>query len=234
MVPRTDAALVAYSNNWAARLAESPGDYGITAQQVERFAGLRAPYVAIYNVMMEARADGTWSRSQTKARDAARAALLAYARELYAMVQANSSVSDANKVLLGIHVRAGGGTSRASAPAERPGMRVGQVTGRTIEVEIYDAASRGTRGKPKDAVQAIVYYSVGESYPSDAGEWRFAGLATRGTFGFTVPQGVPPGTRVWVRAAWTNRTGDEGPASVPVSTNVQFGGMSAIPTPRAA
>ncbi len=225
MVPRTDAALVGYSNNWAARLAESPGDYGITTEQEEKFANLHGPYVASYNAMMEARAEGMWSRVQTVTRDAARAALLDYARELYTLVQANSSVSDANKFLLGIHVN-DGGPSPVAVPADRPAMGIGQVVGRTIEVAIHAAASSFKRGKPRGTVQAIVYYCVGDTYASEASEWRFAGLATRHTFKFDVPDTVPGGSRVWVRAAWTNRAGDAGPTGLPISTNVQGGGVN--------
>jgi hypothetical protein len=233
MVPRTDAALVAYASNWNTRLQQAPGDYGVTPEQAQRFAGLFATYLAIYNAMMSARAEGTWSRSQTQSRDAARSALLAYARELYAMVQANSSVPAANKTLLGIHVRATG-VSRAGAPTERPAVGVGQVNGRTIEVEIYDPVSMRKRGKPKDAAQAIVFFCVGDSYASDANEWRFAGLSTRHAFAFSVPDTVPAGARVWVRAAWTSRTGDAGPTSLPVSTNVQGGGVDLSRLRRAA
>ena len=224
-IPLKDSLLVPWSANFDTRANATPLVFGLTAAQANDYTTLHTPYVAAYNAMMEARADGSNSKALTAARTAAKDALLAYARELYAFVSANTSVSDENKILLGVHVRSGGNTP-VPAPTERPGMHVEAVVERTIELTIHDSASSTKRGKPAGAVQALVYYFAGEDYPSDPNGWSFAGVATKRTFAFTVPDSVAGGTRVWVCAAWTNRVGDPGPVNVPISVNVQGGGSA--------
>lgn len=176
---------------------------------------------------MNARADGTRSASLTVTKDNKKAALLSYARELYALISANQSISDADKTLVGVHVR-NTPPSPIPAPTVRPGVVVSSVVGRTVYTTIHESASSPKRRKPAEAVQAYVYWFAGEDYPSDAANWQFAGPANKADFNFTVPNTVAGGALVWICAAWVSRRGDSGPMSVPISTNVQGGGVAAV------
>jgi hypothetical protein len=190
------------------------------------YTELHDAYIAAYNVMMAARAQGTRSETQTMMRNSTRRALIAYARELYGMVQANNSVSDADKVLLGIHVR-DNSKSKINAPTERPGVDVLSVVGRTVTVLIYDSASIGKRGKPRGAVSAWVYTHAGPDFPSDPSRWQFRGAFNRPKARIVFPDSVANGEQVWIRAAWVSRRGETGPVSEPITTNIQGGGTSA-------
>src|SRR5689334_12161070 len=130
-IPLKESLLVPWSSNFNARIAATPEAFGLTAAQAAAFAALHDPFVAAYEAMMVARAEGTRSESQTAAKDDAKEALIAYGRELYSVVQASAAVSDADKVLLGVHIPSGK-RSPIPAPASRPRVNVVSVAARRV------------------------------------------------------------------------------------------------------
>ena len=95
------------------------------------------------------------------------------------------------------------------------------LTGR--ESEVVKAI---LEGKPDGAVAAWVYSFVGTNYPTDPTEWDFQGATTRSTHEIVFPDSVANGAQVWICAAWINAKQEAGPVSVPITTNVQGGGMA--------
>lgn len=225
-VPLKDSLLVPFSTGFERLISLEPQRYGLTVGQAQAYAALSGSYLAAVRELEDLRASGVWSRAQTAARDAARAALVAYARMLYAFVQADGRVSDADKATLGIHLRTGR-KARVERPDVRPAVGVVSVVGHTVTVRVRQSAESVKRGKPRGAIAAWVYSFAGEDYPSNETGWRFAGACTNGTHAFAVPGSVAGGTRLWVCAAWVNRRGELGPLSAAISTNVQGGGVSA-------
>jgi hypothetical protein len=223
-IPKRDPQLVPFSTNWNTRLNADFASFDITDAQAKAYTDLHVPYIAAVSALTTAREAGTRSKSLTETRDTTRDALLKYARELYTTIQADNAVTDANKVLLGIHIRKTE-PSRVPPPTERPGMEVVSVVARTVEVRIWDTASSTKRGKPANAVSAFVYTFAGATYPTDPTLWQFNGPATKSTYEIVFPDTIANGAQVWVCAAWVNRKGETGPVSVPVTTFVQ-GGLS--------
>ncbi len=225
-IPLKDSLLVPFSTNFNARIVASPGTFLLTAPQAAAYTALHDPFVAAYNAMMTARADGTRSESFTATKNSTRRALLNYARQLYAFVQANAAVSQANKILLGIHLKVI--PAPIPAPGVRPGMDIIAVSNRTISVHIHDSASSTKRGKPPGTTAAWVYSFVGAEYPSDPTAWNFEGSTTKSKFNILFPSSVAGGTQVWLRAAWINPRQQTGPTSVPITTTLQGGGSSTV------
>ena len=223
-IPKKDALLVPYSANWATRTTASPTEFGLTAVQAENYSEMQAAYLSAYNAMMAARADGTRSQSLTSMKETTKAALLTYNRELYAFVQASSNVADSDKILLGVTIRKTTPTP-VPAPTDRPKMDITAVVARTVTVAIHGSTAKSA--KPAGSISAFLYYFVGSTYPSDPTLWQFYGPATKPTFDIVFPDSVASGAQVWICAAWVSRRGETGPASVPVSTNIQGGGVSA-------
>lgn len=230
MIPLKDSLLVPWSNNFGGLIAVDPSAYGLTAAQVTAFNGVRSDFSGDYNTLMTSRANGTYSQSLTAIKDAAKDALLTLARELYAFVQANTSVSDADKIALGVTPRSNGLTP-VPAPTERPGMDLLSVVGRTVSVHIHDAGSSMKRGKPDGAVAAWVYTYAGAEYPSDPTLWQFQGGYNKPLVDINFPNTMASGQQVWVCAAWVNGKNEAGPTSVPISTNVQGGGGASAAAP---
>ena len=221
-IPVKDSLLVPYSTNFNDRIVANPSTFQLLPAQATNYTALHDPYVAAYDAMMAARADGTRSKSLTNAKDNAKRDLLIYARQLYSFVQSNNSVSQANKILLGIHLRV------IPAPIPRPGVQpavdVIKVSGRTVSLNIHDSASSLKRGKPAGATAAWVFSFVGENYPSDPTAWNFEGATTHPKFDILFPSTVAGGAQVWVCAAWINAKQEVGPTSVPITTNLPGGG----------
>src|SRR6478672_1739290 len=107
-----DSLLVAFSTNFNDRIVAAPATYGFSAAQASAYTALHTPFVSAYNAVVAARESGTRSRSLVASKDAAKASLLGYARQLYAQVQSSLTVTDAAKIELGVKVR--------SAPSPQP------------------------------------------------------------------------------------------------------------------
>ena len=226
MIPTKDSLLVPYSTNFNDKIVATPATFSLSAAQAAAYTPLHTAFITAYNAMMAARADGTRSESLTSAKNDAKDDLLAYGRELYSFVQASSSVSDANRILLGVDPKDGGRTP-VPAPTARPAMAIASVAARTVTVNVYDATSKTKRGKPDGAVNAFIYSFVGDSYPSDPTAWQFCGPTTKSTYDIVFPDSVANGTQVWFCAVWCNRKGETGPISMPITTNIQGGGANA-------
>ncbi len=225
-IPTKDALLVPWANNFSTRISASGNPYFVSAAQATEMTSLTAAFVGSYNTLMGARADGTKAESQTADKDAKKSALMDLGRELYAFIAASTSISDADKILAGVHVR-GAKNSAVPAPTARPGMDIVSVVARTVTVNIHDSASSTKRRKASGATSAFVYTYAGENYPTDPTLWQFQGAATKSIYKIIFRDTVASGAQVWVCAAWVNRRGETGPVSVPITTNVQGGGVSA-------
>ena len=222
-IPTKDSLLVPYSTNWDTRINEDATLFGLTPAQGTTYTAVHTPYLAAYNAVMQARADGTWSQSLTATKDAAKADLLAYARQLYAFVQANADVSDANKILLGVDVRSSSRTP-IPAPTERPGMDLVSVVGHTVKVRLHGTGP-GKR-RPAGCVAAWIYSFIGAAYPSDPSAWTFNGSCSSGDFTVDFPASVADGSQVWICAAYINAKQESGPISVPITATLQFAGVN--------
>jgi hypothetical protein len=221
-IPSQDVLLVPFSTNWNTRLTTDAAQFGFADTVPTAYRALHNPYVAAYTAMMNARADGTRSKSLTDAKNSAKKALLSYARYLYDQLQSNPAVADDLKTLLGVVIPSK--NYRPTPPITvRPATTFEQMIGNTARMSIFDPTTKSKRGRAAGATQAFVYWYAGASYPSDPTKWNFAGPAKKYTFETTLPDSVASGTQVWFCAAWVNNRGEAGPVSVPVSAYVQYG-----------
>lgn len=224
-VPRNNTALPSYAAHFSETLTAAPATYGASEAESLALAERVAGYLAAQSALVAEREAGIRSEPLRVARDTAKHALLPTLRSLYGRIQKDISISDQDKITIGVHLPRAS-PSRNEAPTLRPKMGVVSVFDRTITVSISDPTTGSKRSRPKGAVQALVYYFAGANYPSEQGAWSFAGVATGRTFAFTVPPTVAGGTRVWMCASYTNRRGDAGPTNVPISTSAQGGAVT--------
>ena len=214
-----------YSTNFNDRIVASPTTFALTAAQASAYIALHDPYIA---AAQAAAVPGAKSKSLISARDAAKAALLAYARQLYGFVQANMTVSDANKDLLGVKVKAAPAPN--PPPAVVPAMDIVSVVGGNVKVRLHDASGEGKRSKPPGVRGAAIFSFVGPTPPATADGWRFEGNTTRNTVDVVFPDSVAPGSKVWFCAMWFNGRTESGPPCPAISTTIQY----STPMPAAA
>ena len=217
----TEAELYTGSATFSSVIGTTPTNYGLTAEQGTAYASANLIFADAYQIAIE---PATRTSGVIAAKNAAKASLLALARELAGIIKAYPPITAQNLIDLGLHVPKE--RTPTPPPDVRPGMDVVSVVGRTVTVHVHDSASSVKRAKPAGAAAGWVYCFVGETYPSDPSYWIFQGAATKGKFAFTLSDTVPSGATVWICAAWANRKGETGPVSVPISTNIQGGGTN--------
>lgn len=172
------------------------------------------------------KADGARSKSLVAAKNTAKAALLDYARELYAFVQASQAVTDADKVLIGVTVRDAQPTP-VPPPSLSPMLTLLSVTGRVARYKVADRQFPASRRKPLNAEGVTIMSYVGATPPaSDDPGWKLEGQTGKTTFLVQFPNDVAPGTACWVTALWYSRRGAYSPACDPVQTYLQVGPVS--------
>jgi hypothetical protein len=222
-VPTLDAPLAQWSTNFNTRADASGATWNLSAGQVTEYTGLHTAFISAYDV---SKADGARSRALVQAKNDSKAALLVYARELYGLIQASLTISNDDKVLIGVKVRDNEPTP-VPPPALSPIVTVLSVTGRTARYQLRDRAFPDSRRRPLNAAGATILSYCGPTPPpaNDPG-WTVQGQTGRNIATVEFPSTVEPGTACWVTAMWYNRRGEYSPACPPVLTYLQIGAMA--------
>ena len=224
-VPIKTSALVNWSTNFEQRVSASPVTYGYTAAQATQYTTLHDALIAANSAVVAAEESGTRSSPLIATRNAAKAALLPFARELYAQCQASLTVPDAAKIEIGITVRQQPSTQ--PVPADEPAIDVLSGVQNTVKLRLHDSTDPARRGKPALVDGAAIFSFVGEEPPTPEQGWRFENNTTRTRVDIQFPATVAPGSKVWFTAFWFNEKKQAGPAAAAVSTRLQGGSAMA-------
>lgn len=221
-LPRRDADLVIWSNNFATQVAALTTQVGITAAQSTAFAALNTAWVNAYTVATNSM---TRSPGNIILKDEAKAAMVANARVLAGIAQKHPETTDAQRADLGINVP----KQRApiGVPAVSPVIRVTGANGRTLTVSLKDP--NGTnRGLPAGVAGIALFSHVGASAPVNIDDWKFEGNTGRTVVDVAFDASLPPGTTVWLTAFYFNPRKESGQASDPVSKTFGGAGVSTV------
>jgi hypothetical protein len=219
-IPTSDEALANWSTNANTRLvADGVTVYLLTAGQVSGYTPLHDSFVASFNTYKAARDAGTRSESLTAQKDDDKRSLLVYARAIYGAVQINPAVSDADKILLGVHVK-DVEPSPSTLPAVPPTLTIASVVGRTVNVVLRDPTFPDRRALPIGATGAFVMTHLGETAPTNPFSYSLQGATGRTSATVILPNDVAPGTKIWLSAVWLGKRKQMGTACTPISTYV--------------
>ncbi len=224
-VPTKDSLLAPYSTNVNTRVVANYALYGLTLAQSSAYTAVHNPYIAALNAVLAARDAGTRSKSLTAVKDAAKAALLSYARQIYSQVKASTTVTEENKILLGIDPAKP--REPIPVPDVKPDVDVLLVSGRIAKIKVHDSAPDAGRRFPKGVSAAGIFTFVGATPPTSASAYKFEGLTTRSIVDIELADSVASGSLVWISAAWSNPRGQFGPGSEPRSFTIQGGPAAA-------
>jgi hypothetical protein len=156
-------------------------------------------------------------------KDTAKLALLNFARPLYKQIQANTAVTDAAKIELGVVVP-DVEPSPQPVPNFAPGLTIVSVNGRLVKIRLSDPANPTRRRMPAGVNGAIVMSFVGATAPTDPSAYKYEGSTSKMTVDILFPESVAPGTQVWPTAFFFNERKQNGPACAAVGTNINYGG----------
>lgn len=220
-LPRTDTALLAWSLNFSSLITAAPTTYGLVAGDATAYAALHTAFATA----LAACDPGERSKSLVAAKNTARTALKNSARLLAKRVEGTATVTDAQKLALGLNVRAT--PAPIPPPAYAPGIAILATIGNTVKLRLFDATDSARRGKPAGVDGASVFSFVGATPPGEVSGWKFEGNTSRAKFDIAFPGDTAPGAKVWFTAFWFNERKQAGPTTTPVGTNIPGGAAMA-------
>jgi hypothetical protein len=218
--PSSDTALLAWSLNFSTILTASPTTYNITAAQATAYAAVHATFATA----LAACDPANRNKANVEAKNTARTTLKTQAKLLASMVNGSSTVTNAQKIALGLNVRAK--PTPIPAPSSKPTITIKSVSAWTVKIKLGDSASSKKRGKPPGVIGASIFSFTGALPPTDMTAWKFEGNAGKTVLDVQFANTLAAGTQVWLTAFWFNGRKQSGPACSPVSTNLQGGSVS--------
>jgi hypothetical protein len=221
-IPSREASLVSWTNNFNTLVAATPTAFGLTAAQATAYTTLNTAFVNAYNVVQNKQ---TRSPANIQTKNAAKASLIASARQLAGIIQKFPTITNAQRSELGLTVRSS--PSPIPAPSTSPDLDVVSSVGNTVKIRLHDSTSGSKRGKPAGVKGASVFSFVGAAAPTDSSGWNFEGNTSRTVVDVTFPSATAPGAKVWFTAFWFNSKSQSGPACAAVGTNIPGGAAMA-------
>jgi hypothetical protein len=215
-LPSTDKGLETWSTNFSNLITANAAIYGLSASDATNFAAL----LTAYSAALLACVPGIRSKMDVEAKSAAKKNLADEARLLAKRIEGMSSVTNAQKIELGLNVRAT--PQRIPRPDTAPSTDVESVVGRIVTVRLHGPAGGPRRGKPAGIAGAVLFSYTGSAPPADPNDWKWEGNTTLTKATIEFPESAVPGTVVWVTASWRNERDETGPGSTPVSATIQY------------
>ena len=214
--PSTDSLLLGWSLNFKTILTAAPATYGVTSAQCVSYGTLHSNFATA----LAACDPNVRNKSAVVSKNEARRLLKDNARLLANLVNGTATVTDAQKIALGLNVRAQ--PQPIPVPKDPPVLEVEYVRGRIVRLNLK-ATTDGKKGKPAGVQGAAIFSYVGDSAPTGNEGWRFEGNTTQRSVDIQFDNTVAGGAQVWFTAFWYNPRAQSGPAAVALSTYLQGG-----------
>jgi hypothetical protein len=216
-MPAKQAEQVQWARNFSTLLNAAGANYGTTPAQAVAFSAVFGNAQLAFN---QAQDPTTRTKAAVQLKNDTLKAMKAMAADLVSIIQGTSTVTNEQKVLLGITVRKDRPSPRP-APGTEPYLTVEQVKQRNVLIGLQ--GTKDKRSKAVGAVSANVFKYVGPTAPFDIKDWTFVATTTKSQL--EIPFGPSAtGDTVWITAFWVGSRGESGPASKPVSVNLPAGG----------
>lgn len=206
-VPRRDAELVIFSRGLAMGVAAAPEVYGIPPDTADQLLALQQEFEVAYQRSQNSR---TRTLPAIIEKDVVRATMLALLRQVAATARSSPGASDSQLVSIGLK-RPSKARTRIGVPNHAPTLRIVQVRGTKVLIQLADSRTTGSRGLPRGVFGASVYYCLGEESSTRRDRWRYAVTSSRARFVVELPRDLPFGTKVQLSAAWLNPRQKPGP-----------------------
>ncbi len=222
-LPSRESDLLNWSKTFNQTLNLDPLLYGVSIEQAQEYNDLHQAFFNSYRIASspETRTAGNIIVKNEKMK-----AVVAMARLLSRIIQANPNIGDDLKYNLGLTVRAKS-VRKIDPPSEAPTVQVRSTAGYTIQIHLGKLTETTRRGRPVAAAGATVWTFVGDEAPSDRRDWISHGNTTKTTIDLHFPAKTPNGATIWITAAWYSRRGEFSPLSTPQRTNIPGGGVVA-------
>lgn len=214
-VPTKDADLDAWATNFDVTITAAPADYGLIAGQATAFNVLRTAYTA---ALLAATNPATRTSVTVAAKDAARNAMVANARQLAMIARQYPAITDELLATAGLTVP-DTVPSPIPAPTSQPVLSQFASSPLQLVLRTKDSILTNPRARPQGVTGLMLWMKVGTPAPASVADCQFVGLFGRTplTVDFDPADGGKPATFI---AKWTNAKGQVGPESAMVAITI--------------
>jgi hypothetical protein len=216
-LPRTDGAFATWALNFRTLIGADPAMYGVTVDQSTQLLQLQQAYAMAYQEAIE---PSTRTKGKILAKNDARDALKTFVRFLAKVVEGQPTVTNEQKVDLGLNVRKN--PTPVPPPPFAPDIDILSLVGRRLTLRLHNSQTVGHRRKPAGVKGATLFSYVGEAPPVRVDDWKFEGSTTKTVVTVDFAADLEPGTKVWVTCFWFNGRSESGPAATPMSVRIQW------------
>jgi hypothetical protein len=218
-LPRREVDLLNWSAAFNKGIQPDPQSLGLSEEMAAQYAAVHAAYADSIRLV---RGPHTRTPKAIVQKNGVKKALIASARELARIIQADPDVTPAQKSSLHLTVRKLEDTPIGPMTAP-PQMFILSAEGTRVRLRLRDGQEPERRGKPAGVIGATLFTAVGRFPPliSDLSAWTFTGnhSRTRITVDFA-DRSVRSGTTVWFTAFWFTARMQPSPMMLPISTQI--------------
>jgi hypothetical protein len=214
-IPRRDSNALAWMRSFADGIAAQPTVYGLTTSDALSISNAVGAFEA---AMRLAKNDGTRTPVTVLMKDEARAAAEQICQRYYSLIKPNETVSDADKVAIGVRP-VNRGRTPITCPQTSPLLSITRCTPGVQVVRYADTNTPDSMAKPFGAVFLELRVAIADTLAGDVEQARPAGMFTRNpaSVSFTNQHDRMKATYF---ARWVSRRGEVGPWSLPASMSI--------------
>lgn len=219
-IPSKEAELITLSSDFSTAINSDPTAYGLDLTIAGDFATLNTAWVNAYNAAVNPTTRGPLT---IQLKNDAKEAMLAQLRALGMQIQNRVATTNEQRITLGLTVP-DPDPSPVPIPDTKPGIEIVRVSARTVTLRLKDVGNPDRRGKPDGVIGATILSYIGTSPPAqeDIAAWKFEqNIGRIIDVDVTFPPDVESGSTVWFTSFWFNTRKDSGPATDPISTQIQ-------------
>ncbi len=209
-----DSSVYTGSNTFSTLISATPGAFGISVPAAAEYATLNQAYGEAYLAAIE---PATRTKSAVEAKNQAKRALQQSAANLVRIINGTPTVTDQQKIDLGINVRAT--PTPNPIPDSSPVIEIKSVQQNIVTITLH-GVDDNRRGKPSKVAACVVYSHIGNTPPANILDWKPEGYSSKAEAIIEFPISAEPFAQVWITAQWLNRKGQPGLATTPITTNL--------------
>lgn len=218
-MPQADQPFLFWLENFSSRISANWSMFGLGEPDAQSIAG---HYQAYAEILPKALSPSTRNSGVIAQKDAAKAAARAACRVYAMIIKANKSVSNQDKIDLGLHVNDTTPTP-IPAPATAPMLQIKGLFSGEHEIIFRDEMTPDSKRKAPGAVVVELYVYVGNTATLDFNKAKFVGAYGKGPILHSFePEDVSKVATYFAR--WRTLRGLSGPWSTPVCMTIAFGG----------
>lgn len=214
-IPSSDSLFFNWVKIFAEFIDANFAAIGLTAAQNTALQALIAKWLIDYPAHLSAQATAS---SLAQKKDSSRSGLENFVRELTALIQANSAVTNEQRAALGITVPKSTKTP-SPVPATRPMANVDNKNRLDHTIHFFDEATPNSKAKPEGVKACEIWMKIGGTPPADASELKYLASDTRSPY-IVHFNGEDAGktAHYWLR--WLNTRNEPGPWSETISVTI--------------